>query len=115
MEFCPNCGSQLNPKVVEIGAQVMLQLKCKKCGYTNKEPNANAKLEVKTIQHSPKQMVAIIDREDQLNVEPTIQIQCPICGNNTAYVWQVQTRGADESSTQFLRCTICGYTYREST
>jgi DNA-directed RNA polymerase subunit M/transcription elongation factor TFIIS len=25
----------------------------------------------------------------------------------------VQTRGADESSTQFLRCTKCNYTFRE--
>jgi DNA-directed RNA polymerase subunit M/transcription elongation factor TFIIS len=25
----------------------------------------------------------------------------------------VQTRGSDESSTQFLRCTKCSYTFRE--
>jgi len=30
------------------------------------------------------------------------------CGNNIAYAWQVQTRGADETSTQFqdLRAAI---------
>ena len=90
----------------------MLLLVCKKCGYNNKEPN---KVEVKTIHHSPKQMVTVIDKEKKLNVEPTIQIECPKCANNTAYVWQVQTRGADESSTQFIRCTNCGYTFRETT
>jgi hypothetical protein len=37
------------------------------------------------------------------------------CGNNIAYAWQVQTRGADETSTQFLRFTSCNYTFREST
>lgn len=114
MDFCPNCGSRLIPKTVESGAQAMLLLVCKKCGYKNKEPNGKA-VEVKTIQHSPKQMVAVIDKEKQLSVEPTIQIDCPRCGNNTAYVWQVQTRGADESSTQFMRCTNCGYTFRETT
>jgi len=40
-------------------------------------------------------------------------MECPKCGNNQVYVWQVQTRGADESSTQFFRCTKCGYTFRE--
>ena len=113
MDFCPNCESRLIPKTEESGTQVMLVLVCKKCGYKNKEPNG--KVEVKTIQHSPKQMVAVIDKEKQLSVEPTIQIECPRCANNTAYVWQVQTRGADESSTQFIRCTNCGYTFRETT
>jgi DNA-directed RNA polymerase subunit M len=28
-------------------------------------------------------------------------------------VWQVQTRGGDEASTQFFRCTKCGHTTRE--
>ncbi len=40
---------------------------------------------------------------------------CPKCGNNTANVWQVQTRGSDESSTQFLKCLRCGFTHREYT
>lgn len=114
MDFCPNCGSRLIPKTVESGAQTMLLLACKKCGYRNRESNGN-KLEVKTIRHSPKQMVAVIEKDKQLSVEPTIRIECPRCANNTAYVWQVQTRGAEESSTQFLRCTNCGYTYREYT
>jgi DNA-directed RNA polymerase subunit M/transcription elongation factor TFIIS len=30
-------------------------------------------------------------------------------------VWIVQTRGSDESSTQFMRCVKCGYTFREYT
>ncbi|HNS26436.1 MAG TPA: transcription factor S, partial [Methanobacteriaceae archaeon] len=27
--------------------------------------------------------------------------------------WLQQTRRADESETRFLRCTACGYTWRE--
>ncbi len=62
----------------------------------------------------PNNLVAVIGKEEQkLNTLPTARIECPRCGNNTAYVWQVQTRGADESSTQFMRCTKCNYTFRE--
>ena len=115
MDFCPKCGSRLFPKTVASGSQAMLILCCKKCGYKNKEANGNSKVDMKVIEHSPKQMVAVIDKEKDLNTEPTISIECPKCGNNTAYVWQVQTRGTDESSTQFMRCTNCGHTYRETT
>jgi transcription factor S len=115
MDFCPNCGSRLFPSTVEVGSQAMLILTCKKCGYTSREPKEDTKLELKTIQHNPKQMVAVIDKAEDISVEPTIQMECPRCANRTAYVWQVQTRGADESSTQFLRCTNCGFTYRENT
>jgi transcription factor S len=115
MDFCPNCGSILFPKTVEVGSQAMLILTCKKCGYTSREPKEDTKIELITIQHNPKQMVAVIDKAEDVSVEPTIQMECPRCGNRTAYVWQVQTRGADESSTQFLRCTNCGFTYRENT
>jgi DNA-directed RNA polymerase subunit M len=60
--------------------------------------------------------VAVIGKEEQqLYTTPTIKIYCPQCQNNLANVWQVQTRGSDESSTQFLRCTQCGYTFREYT
>ncbi len=114
MDFCPKCGSLLVPKTVASGPSALIVLTCKKCGYKNKQKNAEGKLLLKTPQHNPKQMVAVIDKEKQLSVEPTILIKCPKCSNNTAYVWQVQTRGTDESSTQFMRCTNCGYTFRES-
>ena len=52
-------------------------------------------------------------KEQKLQTLPTAAVECPKCGNNQAYTWQVQTRGADESSTQFFRCTKCNYTFRE--
>jgi len=111
MEFCPKCGSRLEPKKSKSGKEAT----CSKCGY--KKHEADKKIEPmapKVIQHSPQQFVAVIGKEEQkLSTLPTVRIECPRCGNNTAYVWQVQTRGADESSTQFLRCTKCNYTYRE--
>jgi DNA-directed RNA polymerase subunit M len=115
MEFCPKCGSRLEPKKSKTGKDASLVLACAKCGY--KKPEAGAGIEpkpAKVIQHNPAQFVAVIGKEEQkLSTLPTVRVECPKCGNNQAYVWQVQTRGADESSTQFLRCTKCNYTYRE--
>jgi len=116
MEFCPKCGSRLEPKKSKSGKETTLALVCSKCGY--KKPETGKKIEApkvgKVIQHSPQQLVAVIGKEEQkLRTLPTVRVECPKCSNNTAYVWQVQTRGADESSTQFLRCTKCNYTFRE--
>ena len=113
MEFCKECGSRLEPKKVKSGNQATLVLACVKCGEKTNE-SKEIKIACKAIEHNPKQMVSVIDKKNQLSVLPTIQVACPKCGNNTAYAWQVQTRSADESSTQFLRCTSCEYTFRES-
>jgi DNA-directed RNA polymerase subunit M len=116
MEFCPKCGSRLAPKKSKSGKGVTLVLACPKCGY--KKPaqgkKAESKIVAKVVEPTPQQLVAVITKEEQkLRTLPTVRIECPKCGNNTAFVWQVQTRGADESSTQFLRCTKCNYTFRE--
>ena len=115
MEFCPRCGSRLEPKKTKSGKEAVLILACPKCGYKKTEADKiEPKVATKVIQHNPPQFVAVIGKEEQkLSTLPTVRIECPRCGNNNAYVWQVQTRGADESSTQFLRCTKCSYTYRE--
>jgi DNA-directed RNA polymerase subunit M len=115
MEFCPKCGTRLVPKKEKTSKEVLVMFVCPKCGY--KKQTSGKKIEpkvAKLIQHNPQQLVAVISKEEQkLRTLPTVRIECPKCGNNVAYVWQVQTRGADESSTQFLRCTKCAYTFRE--
>jgi DNA-directed RNA polymerase subunit M len=115
MEFCPKCGSRLEPKKGKTGKEASIVLVCPKCGYKKRESSKKVEPKVaKVIQHNPQQLVAVITKQEQkLRTLPTVRIECPKCGNNVAYVWQVQTRGADESSTQFLRCTKCGYTFRE--
>ncbi|MGB9915240.1 MAG: transcription factor S [Candidatus Bathyarchaeales archaeon] len=115
MEFCPKCGSRLEPKKVKKGKEATLMLVCPKCDYKKQEESATVEPKIaKVIQHDPQQFVAVIGKEEQkLRTLPTVRVECPKCGNNVAYVWQVQTRGADESSTQFLRCTKCSYTFRE--
>jgi DNA-directed RNA polymerase subunit M len=115
MEFCPKCGSRLEPRKGKTGKAASLVLTCSKCDYKKHTPGKKVEpIVAKVIQHKPQQLVAVIGREEQkLRTLPTVRIECPKCGNNSAYVWQVQTRGSDESSTQFLRCTKCSYTFRE--
>jgi DNA-directed RNA polymerase subunit M len=114
MEFCPKCGSRLVPRKAKTKEDSVV-FTCPKCGYRRKASDRKVEPKVaKVIQHKPQELVAVISKEEQkLRTLPTVRIECPKCGNNTAYVWQVQTRGADESSTQFLRCTKCEYTFRE--
>jgi len=113
MEFCPSCGSRLEPKKAE-GSIV---LACSKCGYTKQAASNRAQAKVvKVIQHTSQPFMTVISEEEQkITTMPTIRMKCEKCGNNLVYVWQVQTRGGDEASTQFMRCTKCGHTFREYT
>ena len=115
MEFCPNCGSRLMPKKPDIGNEVSMVLACPKCGYAQQGSERRVGVKVrKIIQPKRQQSVTVISEEDQkMQTLPTIRVECPKCGNNLVFVWQVQTRGGDEASTQFMRCTKCGHTFRE--
>jgi len=116
MEFCPRCGTRLVPKRSKEGKKTTLVMACPKpkCGFKKRQPVKALKPIPKMIEHSPQETIAVIGKEEQkLRVLPTVRIECPKCGNNLAYVWQVQTRGSDESSTQFFRCTKCNHTFRE--
>ena len=116
MEFCPKCGSRLQLKKIKVGEDFEVILACTKCEYkkagaANIRPRTNEIM--KTVN---KKSVTVISKEDQkLSTLPTLKVECPKCSNNLVYVWQVQTRGGDESSTQFMRCTKCGHTFREYT
>jgi DNA-directed RNA polymerase subunit M len=116
MEFCPNCGCRLEPKKSTNG-DTSFVLACSKCGYMKKPIDKRAEAKTgKVIQPKPKPFMTVISEEDQkIKTMPTIRAECEKCGNNLVYVWQVQTRGGDEASTQFMRCTKCGHTFREYT
>jgi DNA-directed RNA polymerase subunit M len=115
MEFCPKCGKRL---VLQKTNEEHAVLACTKCGFKKKTEGENhttvplAQNELKPFQES----IAVIGKEEQkLRTLPTVRMECPKCGNNLAFAWQVQTRGSDESSTQFFRCTKCSFTFREYT
>ena len=111
MEFCPECGCRLEPKKVEDS----IVLACTKCSYVKQPECSRAQAKViKVIQPKSKPFMTVISEDDQnINTMQTIRMKCEKCGNNLVYVWQVQTRGGDEASTQFMRCTKCGHTFRE--
>jgi len=111
MEFCPSCGTRLIPTQEKEKTSI---LSCPNCGY--KKTTSRSTVAKRVIGHGPRDRIAVIGKEEQkLRTTPTAKIECPKCGNNLAYTWQVQTRSADEGATQFFRCTECGYTYREYT
>lgn len=117
MEFCPTCGCRLEPKRTGIGNAFILS--CQKCGYTkqpeDKQAEARTGNVIKKI-GTPKPFMTVISEKDQeIKTMQTIKMKCDKCDNNLVYVWQVQTRGGDEASTQFMRCTKCGHTFREYT
>ena len=117
MEFCPTCGSFLAPTKSKVGDEIVVVFACGKCGYTKQVPGKVARLRTrKVIQSKRKPSLTVISEEDQkMTTMPTIKVECPKCGNNLVFVWQVQTRGGDEASTQFMRCTKCSHTFREYT
>ena len=92
---------------------------CAKCNFT-KQPE-DKKTEARTgvvIQPKPKPkpfMTIISEEDSKIKTMQTIKMKCEKCDNNLVFVWQVQTRGGDEASTQFMRCTKCGHTFREYT
>jgi DNA-directed RNA polymerase subunit M len=105
MKFCPKCGTALTP----IKKDKKIVLSCIKCGYET----AQKLKSVSKIQHEKENIVVIGKEEEKIRTLPTMKIECPKCGHPEAFYWMVQTRGADESSTQFFRCVRCGYTWRE--
>lgn len=115
MEFCPNCGCILLPTKSETGSKTIAILACSKCGYKKTTSKKVAPLRTGRVVHPKgKPSITVISEEDQrVQTMPTIKVECPKCGNNLVFVWQVQTRGGDEASTQFMRCTKCGHTFRE--
>ena len=116
MQFCPKCGSRLELRKAKIGKDFEIVFTCSKCGYKKPETmKARPKIR-RLLKTDTQKSVTIISKDDQkIRTLPTLKVECPKCGNNLVYVWQVQTRSGDEGSTQFMRCTKCDYTFREYT
>ena len=101
--FCPKCGSLLRPKE-KAGKRVLY---CS-CGFT-KSPEGEETGEIKEAVHQVKKVEVV----ENVEIHPKIKIECEKCGNNIAYYWTQQTRGADEPETRFFKCTKCNHTWRE--
>jgi len=83
---------------------------CPKCGA---EQPMTEGIKIEREAKGDDKIVVIGKKEQSLRTTPQVKAECLKCGNDKAYWWMVQTRGIDESSTQFYRCTKCGYTWRD--
>ena len=108
MKFCPKCGSIMMPKNVD-GTRMLV---CTNCGYKEPMPEDTRIYRIDNkIKHNPREEIVVV--EENMKPMPTARVFCPKCGYKEAYVWQVQTRSADEPPTTFYRCKRCGHTWRE--
>ena len=91
---------------------------CPKCGYsTNREIGEELAV---TSSNSPGSfdgggtgsVLKVVEVDKIPDALPTTSADCPKCGNNLAFWWMLQTRSADEATTQFYRCTKCNHTWR---
>lgn len=106
LQFCPKCGSTLLPAKRE----KKVFMACGKCGFTSNRGDK----QVSRLAHEREKIVVIGREEQKIRTLPKTKAECPKCNNHEAFYWLVQTRGGDESSTQFFRCTNCGATWREN-
>ncbi len=102
MKFCPKCEVKLKKSVSG--------LQCSKCGYTE---NQKAKQTKKVVdEQTPNEEFNVFEENEGDESLPTIKIECEKCGNGEAVWWMLQTRSADEPTTQFYRCIKCRHTWR---
>ena len=102
MKFCPKCDIRLKKNS---GSSI---ISCPKCNYTEGQ---ESEIQNKTSEESKSDFLVLEENEGK-DAMPTIEIECEKCGNNEAVWWMLQTRSADEPTTQFYRCTKCEYTWR---
>jgi DNA-directed RNA polymerase subunit M len=101
MKFCPKCEVKLKKDDSD--------LKCPKCGYVEGDISTQQK---KVDQEESTEAFNVFAENEGDESLPTIKIECESCGHNEAVWWMLQTRSADEPTTQFYRCVKCRNTWR---
>lgn len=122
MKFCPQCETHPRMKPKADGMLV-----CPKCGLKTKKDEdsveqqgssarvmtaAAAGSSSSSFPSSGVSLKVMDEKDDGVDALPTTNMECPECKNNTAFWWMLQTRSADEATTQFFRCTKCNHTWR---
>ena len=100
MKFCPKCEVKL--KKSDSGLQ------CPKCDYSEVQEGS----QTKKIDEPVEESILAFEGNEGEESHPTIKIECEKCGHDEAVWWMLQTRSADEPTTQFYRCTKCQHTWR---
>ena len=111
MKFCPICETRMRLKFEEN------QVICPKCGLREGGDNGGVNVSTTSVAGTTaaiqeRNALRVMDGENNTEILPTINIDCPKCENNLAVWWMLQTRSADEATTQFYRCSKCHHTWR---
>jgi len=101
MKFCPKCDVRLKKNDSD-------SISCPKCGYSEGSTKAEKKIKETELQNK----FNVLDENEGKETLPTIEIDCEKCGHDQAVWWMLQTRSADEPTTQFYRCVKCKHTWR---
>lgn len=104
MKFCTKCDTRL--------VHADSELRCPKCGHTTAD-DTKSKPKGKAGAPPPSATFKVLDASEVIEDQSTIAKECEKCGNGEAVWWMLQTRSADEPTTQFYRCTKCSYTWRD--
>lgn len=104
MQFCPKCGSIMIPK--KEGKETIVV--CSRCSHKSSDTENMSFKE--TVKEKEKDVGVV---ESDVETLPTTKEDCPKCGNDKAYYWEIQTRASDEPATKFLKCTKCKHTWRD--
>ena len=102
MKFCPKCEARLKIAISES------EFVCPKCGYSEKGTKVSKSVKLE----GTSTTINVLDEKEKTDGLPVIKIECTKCGNNEAVWWMLQTRSADEPTTQFYRCVKCNHTWR---
>lgn len=105
MRFCPKCETRLRP---EPGEEIIA---CPKCGFKTKRGQDEKAKKQESKKTGSDGSLTVMEGET-IDALPTTSIECPQCKHDMAFWWMLQTRSADEATTQFFRCTKCSHTWR---
>lgn len=108
MNFCEICGNI----VIAEKRGVKTGWFCRKCNKFFEDKEADSTALSQKIKH-PEDKVNVFNPEDAFTQYPKTKVICDKCGNNEAYWYMQQTRGADEPQTKFFCCTKCKHKWRE--
>jgi len=104
MLFCPKCGSLMKPETK--GKKKMMVCSC---GYKTTEVEETTIKE--TVKKGSRPSVEVIEEEKE--AYPLVDQECPKCGHDKSYTWEIQTRSSDEPATKFFKCEKCKHTWRD--
>lgn len=102
VEFCKKCDA------IIMGSKGD-EITCPNCGEPQK-----AKTEIKLTEKIKKaEEKEVMDTDNQTEIHPITDAECPECKSPKAYYWTKQTRAGDEPETQFFKCVECAHQWRD--